>query len=589
MTSLPGTRQSVTPNMPPKPKAFVLACAVALPLCLFGNSPAWGLALGRVSVQSALGEMLRAEIELAELNAEESASLYASLASQNYYRAAGLEFPSVLGQVEIKLQQRPDKRHFLQISNRTPVRESFIDLIIEARWASGRLIRDYTLLLSPPQLAAERVAPSSSNDLMLPQTATPSSSPTSDPEPLTTATITPGSSTPSSTALKPSISSPESTPQGKNALRVKPGDTANQIALEHKPSGLSLEQMLVALLKVNPQAFIQENINRLKTGSLLQLPSDDEVSAISAEQARDIVAFQSQDFNAFRKSLAANATRLASPSADQRAQGRVQAPATESKPASAAPDRLTLTKDNPRDESPLDSIAGARQKTDDKERASALQANIDSLQKISEQAKVAGANVNASATPPAEPVAQANQAAPKMAVTTMVPGSPNSTSAPTTTSPTESGFLSEFLNHPLVIPAAGVLLALLGAFGFYRSRQHQTDVSSQLVHATTLTEPAMASDLPESADGTQFAHMDAEPSGTAQDTPRPDLDLDFDDQALMASTDSTTKPEMPVFDFQGLSLDLGPVPESPSETDSASQAGTAQDSPAPETVNQANS
>lgn len=596
MTSLPANRKRITQNLRLKPKAVVQASAVAISLITLGTSPAWGLALGRVSVQSTLGETLRAEIELAEINSDEALSLHASLASPNYYRAAGLEFPSILGQVEIKLQQRQDKRHFLKVSNNQPVNEPFIDLIIEARWAAGRLVRDYTLLFSPPSLATERAAPNASNSLTLPQALALPGKAASEPEAATAAIVAPTAPAPSATASKPSTSNQTGTPQGVQTLRVKPGDTANKIALEHLPARLSLEQMLLALLRANPQAFIQENINWLKTGALLQLPSEEEVLATSPEHARDIVAVQSRDFNEFRKNLAANATRLADLPADRRAQGRVQANATDAKTGSPRPDRLTLTKDKSKENDNLDSIAGSRQRNDDEQRASAIQANIDSLQKVSEQAKVAGADVKAPATSPAESAASASEAAPKLSVATTRPGLAASADASSSTSPAVSGFLSEFLNHPLVIPATGVLLALLGAFGIYRSRQNKTVTAPHLTDTARHEEPAMESSVSQGADDTGFSDMDSEPMGTPEDVPTPDLDLDLsldlrsevtqpvdeehltaltplssslpdldfeDDQTTERPLDAPKKPEMPTFDFQGLSLELDAEPQDP--------------------------
>ena len=501
-----------------------------------------------------------------------------------------------MGQVEIKLQQRQDKRHFLKVSNNQPVNEPFIDLIIEARWAAGRLVRDYTLLFSPPSLATERAAPNASNSLTLPQALALPGKAASEPEAATAAIVAPTAPAPSATASQPSTSNQTGTPQGVQTLRVKPGDTANKIALEHKPARLSLEQMLVALLRANPQAFIQENINWLKTGALLQLPSEEEVLVTSPEQARDIVAVQSRDFNEFRKNLAANATRLADLPADRRAQGQVQANATDAKTGSPRPDRLTLTKDKSKENDNLDSIAGSRQKNEDEQRASAIQANIDSLQKVSERAKVAGADVKAPATSPAESAAPASEAAPKLSVATTRPGLAASADASTSTSPAVSGFLSEFLNHPLVIPATGVLLALLGAFGIYRSRQNKTVPAPHLTGTARHEEPAMESSVSQGADDTGFSDMDSEPMGTPEDVPTPDLDLDLsldlrsevtqpvdeehltaftplssslpdldfeDDQTTERPIDAPNKPEMPTFDFQGLSLELDAEPQHP--------------------------
>ncbi|MFM1906834.1 MAG: hypothetical protein RLZZ591_511 [Pseudomonadota bacterium] len=624
MISLPANRKRIAPNLRLSPKAILTTSAVAIPILLLGSSGAWALALGRVTVQSALGETLRAEIELAEISTDEANSLNAALASATYYRAAGLEFPSALGPIEIKLQQRADQRSILQIRNNRPVNEPFVDLIIEARWAAGRLVRDYTLLFSPPPATLGRQTPSGGTHLAPAQGVGAPVQPVPVPENVAAVSAAPPerASAPASEAIKPVTTTSPTTAPVKQTVRVKAGDTANKIALEHKQARLSLDQMLVALLRANPQAFIQENIHWLKNGALLQLPSEDEVLATSVEQARDILAVQSQDFNAFRKNLAANASRLSDLPADRRAQGRVQADATATKTASPGPDRLTLTKDKSQDKDKVESIAGARQKSDDELRASAIKTNIDSLQKISEQAKVAGAEVSPQAAPPARPSASAGQTTPSLTVATNTPPAADSEGSSPSTSPAVSGFLTAFLSHPLVIPAAGVLLALLGAFGFYRSRRHKSALSPHLIQTAGQSEPALDGSMLEDAKDTQFADMSSEPPVDGQEAPMPDLDLDLrldlagdaakpvddeplssahdassqladididGDQALMASADSHQKPEMPTFDFQGLSLELDTPPEDQPTMGDASQDASLQDPPAPKTLNQVNS
>ncbi|RYY77702.1 MAG: fimbrial protein FimV, partial [Comamonadaceae bacterium] len=128
---------------------LALAAAVTLGLA---SPDAQALALGRVSVQSALGEPLRADIDLPEINAEEVASLRATVASPDVYRAQGLEFSPSLANVQITLQRRTDGRYFLRLTSDRPVNEPFVDVVLQATWASGRLQRDFTLLFDPPSL-----------------------------------------------------------------------------------------------------------------------------------------------------------------------------------------------------------------------------------------------------------------------------------------------------------------------------------------------------------------------------------------------------------------------------------------------------
>jgi pilus assembly protein FimV len=128
-----------------------LASAIAL-LGSLASLEAHALALGRITVQSALGEPLRAEIEIPDIKPEEASSLKAGVAPADTFKAAGLEYGSVAAGVEVSLQRRADGRSFLRLSSNRPVTEPFVDLILEASWANGRITRDYTMLFDPPAL-----------------------------------------------------------------------------------------------------------------------------------------------------------------------------------------------------------------------------------------------------------------------------------------------------------------------------------------------------------------------------------------------------------------------------------------------------
>jgi pilus assembly protein FimV len=120
-------------------------------LAIMGD--AWALGLGRVTVQSALGEALRAEIEVTSLTPEEASSLSLRIASTEAYRAAGVDYHPILPATEVSLQRRPDGRPFIRVSSNRSVQEPFLDVIVELTWAAGRLVREYTLLVDPPASA----------------------------------------------------------------------------------------------------------------------------------------------------------------------------------------------------------------------------------------------------------------------------------------------------------------------------------------------------------------------------------------------------------------------------------------------------
>ncbi|MBH1986613.1 MAG: hypothetical protein I8H76_04785, partial [Burkholderiales bacterium] len=119
----------------------------------------WALGLGKLNVQSSLGEGLRAEIDVTSLTGEEGATLQVKVATPETYRAAGVDYNAVLSSTAITLQRRADGRPFLRITSDRPVQEPFVDVILDLNWSSGRLVREYTLLFDPPVSRAAAPAP----------------------------------------------------------------------------------------------------------------------------------------------------------------------------------------------------------------------------------------------------------------------------------------------------------------------------------------------------------------------------------------------------------------------------------------------
>ena len=127
------------------------ALAIALTLA-FGAPAALGAGLGRLSVQSALGQPLQAEVEVPSVARDESGSLQVRLASAGSYRQAGLDFNSALAQLRFTLERRGDASYVVRMTSLQPVNEPYLDILLELTWATGRVLREYTVLLDPPSL-----------------------------------------------------------------------------------------------------------------------------------------------------------------------------------------------------------------------------------------------------------------------------------------------------------------------------------------------------------------------------------------------------------------------------------------------------
>jgi len=398
--------------------ASTLALLALLSFGSLVSFDAHALALGRLNVLSSIGEPLRAEVEILDLTAADADSLRPSLASAEAYKAMGLDYNPDLNSIQFNVQPMADGRTVLQLNNSRPVKAAFVDIVLEISWASGRITRDYTLLLTPPKSAvsAQPVAP------VLPMAA--------------------------------------------QRITVVRGDTLGQLAMQSLPANVSLDQMLLALLRSNPEAFVAGNVNRLKAGAVLKLPTAADASTVPRTEARQTIVAQSRDFNAFRQQLASNARPAQVAGSGREATGKVDSSVQEKTPAATAADKLTLSKGAltgalPGARTSADSanaeekLAQERQAKDAAERLAELSKNISDLSQL-------GAAPDATTASPAD--------------SALAVGTPP---AVTTSAETEPPSLIERLsNHPVVLPAATGFLGLLLAWGLFRTRRNSAAKNS---------------------------------------------------------------------------------------------------------------
>ncbi len=433
---LPADRAMEAQKMMEKPQWRASALAIATAVLLGGAaSEANALALGRITVQSALGEPLRAEVDIPEINAEEVSTLRATIASPQAFRSAGLEYNQALTATSVTLQRRADGRYFLNLSSDRPINDPFVDLILETNWSSGRIVRDYTMLFDPPnlrqstpQVAAQTpAAPSAAAAPGRTIAATPLA-PAPGP-----AAASRGTGTRAAPAPRQPVAPKPPSGDGKQ-VTVQNGDTAGKIAAANKPPSISLDQMLVALLRSNPEAFSGGNVNRLRSGAVLDIPSSEQASAIAATEASQTVVAQSRDFNEFRRRLAEGLPTANVATADRQASGRLQAKVEETRPGAAAPDKLTLSKGAVQGKATDDTIARQRAAQEAAARVAELNKNISDLSKLGTASAPAGSGAAASAPKSGVPVAaMAGASAAKPASAPPMPVVPASAAKPTAT------------------------------------------------------------------------------------------------------------------------------------------------------------
>ena len=495
--------------------------ALAGVLCL-SMTGVYAAGLGKITVLSPLGQPLRAEIDV-NASQEELASMNARLASPEAFRQVGIDYAPGIAGIRFSLDKRKDGQSFLRMTTERPVSEPFLDVLVEMTWSSGRMVREYTVLLDPPEALTSSVPapvaapksekPKSTSVAVAPRVEKSAVEPTPGPA---------QSSAAPAKAVEPAPKSrPESTGGNGDEHLIKRGDTLAKIAVSNKPEGVSLDQMLVALYKGNPEAFEGGNMNRLRAGKILTIPDAQSAAAVSNSEARQLVMAQAKDFNAYRGKLAANvaAAPAKNDTLKQADQGKI-APRVVEKPASGEPptDKLEVSRTQAsKDQKALqgritaleeDLVARDRALKEANSRVADLERNIADLKKLAELKNEAGAKLQAQAEaakavpetkpvavpPPPAPVekpAEVKEPAATTPAQTPVPedkpaeaAKPSETAAapadgekagvkpeatktvepPAPVPVNEPSFIDD--NPLLVYGGAGVLVALLGYLGF---------------------------------------------------------------------------------------------------------------------------
>ncbi len=308
----------------------LLVSALALP------AGASALGLGRLTVESYVGQPLVARIDLLSATKEELDTLSAKIADQNLYRQNNLTYQGVLARTRVTVERGPNDTSYLRVTSTAAVSEPYLDLLVEANWSSGRVVRDYTFLLDPPgsqQSSVDPITPVRPGAATVAPRGQQQAAAAPAPAPTATAAATP-----------PTGAAPA--PRGEGGTyEVRKGDTLSKIAGQYKPETVTLDQMLIALFKSNSSAFDGNNINRLRSGAILTIPNAVEASASPTREATREVQVQASDWRAYRDRVA-GAAPTAEESTTRTSSGRIGTSVQETTPATrAGSDQLRVSKD----------------------------------------------------------------------------------------------------------------------------------------------------------------------------------------------------------------------------------------------------
>ncbi len=293
---------------------FALACG-ALLLPDYGFT----LGLGEIEVTSALNQELNAEIELLSAAPEDVETLIVKLASRDEFIRAGIDRPYMLNSLKFSAEMR-EAGPFIKVTSNKPVREPFLNFLVEIDWPKGHMMREYTILLDPPVFMQQQ-APVQQEQLR--PAAMGTSRPTATPPvpgPQSDSGFRPAamSMAASSTATMP-VAAPgvqtsqaqaqpaftQSYYQSPGGYRVQQGDTLWSLGDSMRPDqSVTIEQMMLAILRNNPEAFINENVNGLKRGYILRIPDRDDITAVNQAEAVALVREQNALWREYQQAIA---------------------------------------------------------------------------------------------------------------------------------------------------------------------------------------------------------------------------------------------------------------------------------------------
>lgn len=494
-----------------------LLCIVA---ALMLSTTVFAVGLGGINVASALGQTLKADIELADISKTEKDSLVVGLASPEDYKSSGLEYPYG-NKFKFEIQSRADGQLYIKVSSAQPVNDPFVSLLVQLTWSAGKLSREYTFLLDPPgyvpvqpapvavhtvapqvqaSVSAASAVPAASNEtaaVPVQQAAPVAAIAAAEPAAQESTAKQEEQVAPMPVTLKPAEKAAvpdvaELPKNNKEWLAVQRGDTMYKIAAKYKLADMNLDRMLVALYRVNADKFDGRNMNRIRAGKILRLPTRDEYSnVIQAEAAKEIHA-QAADWNAYRQKLA-SAASVSNQSQDtqQVASGKISSSVADMAPVAkeSAKEVLKLSKgeapgdgagaataggksmseQDKKNAAQEDAIAKGKALKEGQERAAMLEKNLQDMKRL-DQLKVEAAAL-------AQPPVAGKAAVSAVAATSVAKPAPVAkpkvqTKVKQQVKP-ESSLMDQVMEEPLYL-AGGAAVLLLAGLGFIMYRRKKS-------------------------------------------------------------------------------------------------------------------
>jgi FimV-like protein len=376
----------------------------------FLTASAWALQISQPFLMSRLGEPLKLQFIVNEVSEAEQQLLTISVAEPKVYESTQIKRMSGIDGITFEITKQANGDYLVTANGSRPMVDERADLIIDFDWATGRRFMNISLDIqsapleaasmattAPAQAANQPLGPAPNQDapvaaLAPTQAPAPAEAPATAQAPVDAppppAEAAPDPTTSSETENKASApesavaQEPAAAVAAATSIEVQKGDTASKLLAGLDIADISLDQLLLAMLQQNAAAFVDNNVNRLKAGALITLPSPADAAAFDRKEARDNIRLQAADFQAYRASLGSSAPVAKQTTGSQReSSGKLKADMAA--PANTPADQLTLSKPS---DSEAEKLSKQLQDEENAKQAKEVSDNLSQLGELSQAA-----------------------------------------------------------------------------------------------------------------------------------------------------------------------------------------------------------
>jgi pilus assembly protein FimV len=272
--------------------------AVILSLGCLHTGGASALGLGELTLDSFLNEPFKAKVDLLNMEGLSEHQIRIRLATSDDFDRLGVDRAYFLTSMTFEIKVDEEGKGQILLTSEGPVLEPYLDFILEARWPSGRLLREYTVLVDPPVFQSGQSISISASSLV--SQADPSAEAKKKPQASSATQVKRDKSNLAEGEMPQRNYGSDASPSAHAGERylIRRDETLWKIAQRSKPEGTSVHQAMLDIQRLNPRAFIDGNINRIKAGYIIYLPSSSDISSDDLGSAMAEVRQQNQDWRA---------------------------------------------------------------------------------------------------------------------------------------------------------------------------------------------------------------------------------------------------------------------------------------------------